>query len=105
MGFPRQEYWSGLPFPPPSDLPNPRIKPPSPALVGGFLPTEPPEKPVIRAEGGVWPLCVFLARPAGVVSFRGLPSSGNPLREAGWALLQLRAHGWPLPVIPYHTPL
>ena len=30
MGFPRQEYWSGLPFPPPGDLPNPGIKPESP---------------------------------------------------------------------------
>jgi len=32
MGFPRQEYWSGLPFLSPGDLPNPRIKPASPAL-------------------------------------------------------------------------
>ena len=32
MGFPRQEYWSGLPFPSPGDLPNPGIKPASPAL-------------------------------------------------------------------------
>ena len=31
MGFPRQEYWSELPFPPPGDLPNPGIKPESPA--------------------------------------------------------------------------
>ena len=35
MGFPRQEYWSGLPFPSPGDLPNPRIKPASPALQVG----------------------------------------------------------------------
>ena len=32
MGFPRQEYWSGLPFSSPGDLPDPRIKPMSPAL-------------------------------------------------------------------------
>jgi len=32
MGFPRQEYWSGLPFPSPGDLPDPGIKPTSPAL-------------------------------------------------------------------------
>ena len=32
MGFSRQEYWSGLPFPPPEDLPHPEIKPESPAL-------------------------------------------------------------------------
>ena len=40
MGFPRQEYWSGLPFPSPGDLPDPGIEPVtlvSPALAGGFL--------------------------------------------------------------------
>ena len=42
MGFPRQEYWSGLLFPSQADLPNPEIKPMSPALAGGFLTTEPP---------------------------------------------------------------
>ena len=40
MGFPRQEYWSGLPFPPPGDVPNPGIKVASPALAGGFFTTE-----------------------------------------------------------------
>ena len=44
MGFLRQEYWSGLPFPSPGDLPNPGIKPTSPALAGGFFTTEPPGK-------------------------------------------------------------
>ena len=42
MGFSRQEYWSGLPFPPPGDLPNPGIEPTSPALQRVFT-TEPPE--------------------------------------------------------------
>ena len=48
MGFSRKEYCSGLPCPPPGDLPNPRIKPTSlmsPALAGGFFPTRPPGKP------------------------------------------------------------
>ena len=45
MGFPSQEYWSGLPFPPPGDLPYPRTEPASPALGGGFFTTEPPGKP------------------------------------------------------------
>ena len=45
MGSPRQEYWSGLPFPSPGDLPNPGIEPVSPALAGGFFTTEPPGKP------------------------------------------------------------
>ena len=44
MGFPRQEYWSGLPFPPPGDLSNSGIKPASPVLAGGFVTTEPPGK-------------------------------------------------------------
>ena len=39
MQFPRQEYLSGLPFPSPEDLPNPGIKPGSPALAGGFFTT------------------------------------------------------------------
>ena len=48
MEFPRQEHWSGLPFPTPRDLRNPGIKPvslASPALAGGFFTTEPPGKP------------------------------------------------------------
>ena len=45
MGFSRQEYWSGLPFPSPEDLPNPGIELASPALAGGFFTTEPPGKP------------------------------------------------------------
>ena len=47
MGCPRQEYWSGLPFPPPGDLPDPGIEPVSPALQVDSLPTEPPGKPTI----------------------------------------------------------
>ena len=44
MGFFSQEYWSGLPFPPPGALPDPGIKLMSPALAGGFFTTEPPGK-------------------------------------------------------------
>ena len=43
MGFSRQEYWSGLPFLSPGDLPNPGIKPGSPALQTDALPSEPVE--------------------------------------------------------------
>ena len=50
MGFPKQEHWSGLPFPSPGDLPDPVIKPVSPALAGRFFITEPPENP----------LCVYI---------------------------------------------
>ena len=48
MGFSRQMYWSGLPFPSPGDLPNPGVKPRSPTLQADALPYEPPGKP----EGG-----------------------------------------------------
>ena len=47
IGFSRQEYWSGLPCPPPGDLPNPGIKPmslASPALAVGFFTSMPPGK-------------------------------------------------------------
>ena len=43
--FSRQEYWSGLPFPSPGDLPNPGIEPGSPALQADTLSSEPPGKP------------------------------------------------------------
>ena len=46
MGFSRQEYWSGLLFPSPRDLPNPGIKPGSPALEADALTSEPPGKPI-----------------------------------------------------------
>ena len=51
MGCARQEYWSGLPFPPPGDLPNPGIElmfSAAPALARGFFTAEPSEKPYIQ---------------------------------------------------------
>ena len=45
FGFSRKEYWSGLPFPSPGDLPDPGIKPTSPALAGRFLPLSHQGKP------------------------------------------------------------
>ena len=44
MGFSRQEYWSGLPFPSPGDLPDLGIEPGSPALEADALTSEPPGK-------------------------------------------------------------
>ena len=44
MGFSRQEYWGGLPFPSPGGLPESGIEAASPALAGGFFTTEPLEK-------------------------------------------------------------
>ena len=66
MGFPRQEYWSGLPFPTLGDLPHPGIKLKSlasPAFTGGFFTTEPPGKPLV-----IYPETVTL-----ILSLKTLP--------------------------------
>ena len=48
--FFKQEYWSGLPFPSPGDLPDPGIEPETPELQSDALPSEPPGKPVPTAQ-------------------------------------------------------
>ena len=78
MGFSRQEYWSGLPCPPPGDLPNPGVEPRSPALQVDSLPSEPPGKPkntgvgcrsllrgIFPAQGSIPPLSRLLHWQAG----------------------------------------
>ena len=53
MGFSRQEYWSGFPFPSPGDLPDPGTEPTSlvsPALTDGFFTNAPPGKPISLQE-------------------------------------------------------
>ena len=52
-GFSEEEYWSGLPFPPSGDLPNPGIKPRSPALQADSFPPKPPEKPKNTGVGSL----------------------------------------------------
>ena len=54
MGFSRQEYWSGLPYPPPRDLPNPGIEPRSPSLQVDSLPSKPPGKPENTGVGSLF---------------------------------------------------
>ena len=57
LRFPRQEYWTGLPFPSPGDLPDPEIdpaSPASPALAGGFFTTKSPGKTL----GAIYPLLI-----------------------------------------------
>ena len=76
MGFSRQEHWSGLPCPPPGDLPDPGIEPTSLAylaLAGGFLTTEPPGKPVAYVRGS-----------QGSQRRLGSSSSGEILPSSGW---------------------
>ena len=74
MGFSKQECWSGLPFPPPGDLPNLGIRPGSPALKADSLPPEPRRKPTISKEKFkyiAWHLMSFYFQPtfATIISF------------------------------------
>ena len=57
MGFTRNEYWSGLPFPSPADLPDPGIEPLSPALQVDSLPTE------LQGKGEIYEI-IYFCHPA-----------------------------------------
>ena len=61
MGFSRQEYWNGLPFPSPGDLPDPGIEPRSPAFQADALTSEPPGKPehVTEQQYKVYLKCIL----------------------------------------------
>ena len=73
VGFSRQAYWSGLPFPPPGDLPNPGIEPGSHALQVDSLPSEPPGKKITSVQfSSVAQLCPTLCDPMNR-SMPGLP--------------------------------
>ena len=82
LGFSRQEYWRGLPFPPPGDLPDPGIKPTSlvsPALAGGFFATSTTWKalPLLSSHSRVSP-SIHCSRPALLRDLSGLPCTPNP---------------------------
>ena len=82
MGFPRLEYQSGLPFPPPGDLPHTGIKPKSPAspaLAGGFFTIEPPGKLKHQAQGEI----AGCTRPAPTLTSCpvGQPDLENAIRQ------------------------
>ena len=80
LGFSRQEYWSGLPVPSPGDLPDPGIKPGSPALQENSLPAELPGKPMKTGVGS-------LSLLQGI--FPTQRSNGG-LLHCGWILYQPR---------------
>ena len=84
MEFSRQEYWSGLPFPPLGDLPDPGMEPVSllsPALAGRFFTTsatwEAPYTPPFYmrdlGSGGFWYLWIFISSTDTLIYFTGLP--------------------------------
>ena len=93
MGFSRQEYWNGLPFPPPGDLPNPGMEPGSPtppvspALQADSLSTEPSGKPPYGKGGGGGGLvdksCLTLATPL-TVAYQA-PLSMSFYRQEYWS--------------------
>ena len=72
MGSSIQEYWSGLPFPPPGDLPNPGFKPESPAFQEDYLPSELPD--VARVSVGM--LKKVISRTQSTSRVR-IPNSGQ----------------------------
>ena len=90
MGFPRQEYWTGLPVLSPGDLPDPGIEPASsvsPSLAGGFFTTTPPGKPTHLNDtssfrGSQLPLNALNARTMGRKEAFLLLS----IKEAKWRL-------------------
>ena len=81
VGFSRQEYWSGLPFPSPEDLPDPEIKPLPPALTGGFFTTESPGKPCLCC------LCLTYYTPIKLAIFFSLGLRFNATSQKGQASL------------------
>ena len=83
MGFSRQEYWSGLPFPSLGDLLNPGIKPGYPALQADSLPTEPPNPPANAGDAKDSELISGSGRSPGV-------GNGNPLQYACQVNLKYR---------------
>ena len=94
MEFSRQEYWSGLLFPSPGDLPNLGFGPTFPALAGGFSTAEPPGKPSpsLRAAKSL------NLKHVHQIGFPGSTVVKNPLASAGSQETQVRSLGGEDPV-------
>ena len=85
-GFSRSEYWSGLPRPPPGDLPNPGIEPRSPTLQMNSLPSESPGKPKNTGVGSL-----------------SLLHGIFPTQESNWGLLHCRRILYQLSYVIHHS--
>ena len=77
MGFPRQKYWSGLPFPSPGVLPSPGIEPESPALAGRLFNAEPPGLLLLLSHFN----CVQLLVTQWTAAYQAPPSMGFSRQE------------------------
>ena len=89
MGFSRQEYWSGLPFPSPGDLPNPGIEPRSPTLQADDLTSAPPGKP----EDGIKGMCCAVLSLFSRVRLCN-SMDHSPPGSSGHGVLQARILEW-----------
>ena len=87
MGFSRQEYWSGLPFASPGELPDPGIEPKSPTLLADALPTELCGKSII-----------FSDKVLGNLGFPGGASGKEPARQCRRQRDSVRSLGWEDPL-------
>ena len=83
MGFSRQGYWSGLPCPPPGDLPNPAIEPRSPTLQIDSLPAEPQGKLRNTGEGSPVPSPADLPDPGIKLGSPALQADSLPTELSG----------------------
>ena len=90
MGFSRQEYWSGLPFPSPGDLPDPGIKPRSPTLQGDALPSEPPGKIMLKILRARLQQYVNHEHPDVQAGFRKGRGTRNQIANIHWILKKAR---------------
>ena len=100
MGFCRQEYWSGLPFPSPGDLPGPGIEPGSPAFQADALTSELPGKPWVGTIKKC-PLCdkvidLLKLVPGGSDSKASAYNVGNPGLIPGSGISSGEGNGNPL---------
>ena len=89
MGFSRQDYWSGLPFPSPGDLPNPGIEHVSPALQTDALPSEPLGKPQVQLLGQEDTLKKGMATHPGYSCLKNSTDRG-----AWWTTVHCVAQSW-----------
>ena len=82
MGFPRQEYWTGLTLSSPGDLPDPGIKLTSPSLAGGFFTAEPPLLDIGSTNAGVD--CGWDEVPLAHTERQRLTLQGGSVGDVSW---------------------
>ena len=93
MEFSRQEYWSGQPFPPPGDLPDPGVEPRSPALQADALRSEPPGEPKPLRVCVCVCVCVYVCKSLSCVQLCD-PMDCSPPGSSVQGILQARVLEW-----------